>query len=81
MGKEVGISENHIFFQFLDDQNSKLNTIFIVSTVIFLIISFVGSLLLSHKVAGPIYRMTQYLKQYQNEFSGSELQFRKVIFL
>jgi len=81
MGKEVGIPENHIFFTFLDDQSTKMNYIFIISAFVFFLISLIGSLLLSHKVAGPIYRLTKYLKESSKESQTpeelSKLQFRK----
>jgi methyl-accepting chemotaxis protein len=61
MGKEYGIPENHIFFRFIEDQSSKMNFTFFISAVLVLAISLVGALLLSHRVAGPIYRMTKHL--------------------
>ncbi len=77
LGKEVGIPENHIFFQFISDQSSKMNTIFLASAIVFFFISVIGSLLLSHKVAGPIYRITAHLKMAKETQELKELHFRK----
>ena len=77
MGAKFGIPENHIFFKFISDQNHNMNVIFFIASVMVLLISIVGSLLLSHRVAGPIYRMTAHLKDISSKKELKEVKFRK----
>jgi len=60
--KMAGLPEGHIFFQFLDQQFSLMNNIFMITSVIVTIATSIGGLVLSHKVAGPLYRLTEHLK-------------------
>jgi methyl-accepting chemotaxis protein len=76
LGKTYGIPENHIFFTFINDQGHKMNMIFLVSSIVFFIITIIGSLLLSHRVAGPIYRLTSHLNNISEKKELSEVKFR-----
>jgi methyl-accepting chemotaxis protein len=76
MGKEYGIPENHIFFKFINDQSYKMNFFFLISAVVVFFISLIGALLLSHRVAGPIYRMTAHLNNASKNQEYQEVKFR-----
>jgi magnesium-transporting ATPase (P-type) len=79
IGNQAGLPPDHIYFQFIKMQEATfLRVIAAIAVVIGLILT-VGGLILSHKIAGPIYRM-------QKEFNGmsgkdpleiKEIQFRK----
>jgi hypothetical protein len=57
----VGLPPDHVFFRFVADQKSIMNKIFLFSCLLsFVTISF-GGLYISNKVAGPIYRLTNYM--------------------
>ena len=57
----VGLPPGHIFFQFMDEQKIIMNKIFLISSLVSFFSILFGGLLLSNKVAGPIYRLTQHL--------------------
>lgn len=57
----ANLPPDHIFFQFLHEQKTLMNKIFIFTSLASIVIQFVGGILLSHKVAGPLYRLTQHL--------------------
>lgn len=72
----AGIPADHMFFKFINEQKMTMNRLFLgISVFIFIVLS-VGGLILSHKVAGPLYRLTQYLKQ-NSPKSAIPLKFRK----
>lgn len=60
-GKEIGLDESHPYFEFIEDQRALLNKVFAaVSLLVFLSLMIFG-LFLSHRIAGPIYRIERYL--------------------
>jgi hypothetical protein len=53
-----------------------MNQIFLATSIITFLTIAVGGLVLSHKVAGPLYRLTQHLKRSSPE-NIKPVQFRK----
>lgn len=62
LGKEMGLPAEHVFFQFINSQKMQMNWIFLAVSIVVLVILTLGGAVLSHKVAGPIYRLCQHLK-------------------
>lgn len=56
-GIKVGIPKHHVFYDFINDLHSEMNIIFAVTTIFIFLILIIAGVLISHKVAGPIYRM------------------------
>lgn len=76
-GYSVGIPEGHIFFRFISDQRSLMNTILLIAApVITLITCYIG-IKLSHRVAGPIYNMTKHLEKLNKTGEIKEVKFRE----
>lgn len=62
-GQELGLDPSHPYYEFIQDQRRLLNrTYLIVSMAVFIGLMIFG-LFLSHRVAGPIYRIESYMKQ------------------
>ena len=72
----VGLPPEHIFFTFINEQKAIMDNVFIVSSIVALIVILVGGLVLSHKVAGPLYRLTKHL-QGHNRGNITPVKFRK----
>ena len=72
----VGLPPDHVFFTFIDQQKSNIDKVFIISSVVALIVILLGGLILSHKVAGPLYRLTQHLKGH-SKANITPVKFRK----
>jgi hypothetical protein len=73
---ELGIPENHVFFRFLSEQKSVMNLIFLASSIFTISsLSLIG-LMISHRIAGPIYSLCQYLKNF-GVGSGEEFELRE----
>lgn len=56
-GAAVGIPAHHIYFKFIDGLRGDMNLIFLTTTSICLVVMVVGAIVLSHRVAGPMYRL------------------------
>lgn len=62
-GQQLGLPPDHIYFEFVDQQRGVLNSTFMaVAAFVFGALILVG-LVLSHKIAGPIYRIQVYLQE------------------
>lgn len=77
-GREIGLPADHVYFQFVDLQINFFIKAFIPCAMLTLGIFIVGGLLLSHKIAGPIYRFTNFLKGLENSnYKESSVSFRQ----
>ncbi|HXH73432.1 MAG TPA: hypothetical protein VNJ08_00600 [Bacteriovoracaceae bacterium] len=77
LGKNMGLPADHVFFQFIQTQKDQMNWIFIGVSILVSGILFMGGVLLSHKVAGPIYRLCQHLKAIETGGEVKPITFRK----
>ena len=73
---EAGITSDHIYFSLLNEQEVLMNKIFVYSSLFSIIVIQLGGLFLSHKVAGPLYRLNQHLRSH-NRQNVTPLKFRK----
>lgn len=60
-GSDIGLHESHPYYEFIREQRELLITIYLgLSLFVFLGLMLFG-LYLSHRIAGPIYRIEKYL--------------------
>jgi DNA integrity scanning protein DisA with diadenylate cyclase activity len=71
-----GIPANSPIIQFLDQQKHELILQTTIASAVVVLLMIVGGLLLSHRVAGPIYRLRVYFEKNEN-LNGKKLVFRK----
>lgn len=76
-GYSVGIAEGHIFYRFIADQRSLMNTILLIAAPVITIATCFIGIKLSHRVAGPIYNMTKHLKNINENGEIKEIKFRE----
>jgi hypothetical protein len=62
-GLALGLPPTHVFFRFLQEQQRTMDLIFIVTALLTLLTIVGFGLFLSHRVAGPLYRLKQYLAE------------------
>ncbi len=77
IAKEGGLAANHVFFKFIQDREAELNNITLYTAIVVLLVVIIAGLLLSHKIAGPLYRFHQHLKKSTEEKKLSTVAFRK----
>ncbi|MAF78480.1 MAG: hypothetical protein CME63_16595 [Halobacteriovoraceae bacterium] len=72
---KIGLPKGHIFFTFIESQYQDLTWLILIASLLsFLLIVFFG-IIISHKIAGPLYRLSQDLLSMSK---GSKL--RQIIF-
>jgi hypothetical protein len=57
IGTQAGLPSDHVYFQFIEMQETTFLRVIAAIAVIVAIILIVGGMIISHKIAGPIYRM------------------------
>lgn len=76
-GIAAGLPEDHIFFEFIKGQQSSMDILFLVSGVIAILVIVGYGVYLSHRVAGPLYRLQKYLEESQEGGPEKPLKFRE----
>ena len=74
----VGIPNGHIFFKFLNDQKEDLDQLFIGLSIVNFLILIGVTFLISHRIAGPIFKLKKMLaedNQDSEEFKLRETDF------
>ncbi len=79
--RQIGIAmyfpEDHAFFQFMEQQKKIMHWIYAFAALASFIVLSLSGLLLSHRVAGPIYRLQQHMKTVTQKKSLRNVTFRK----
>ena len=76
-GEMLGLPKDHVFFQFIQMQQSDMNEWFMIVCLAMVGIMAVSGLLISHKVAGPLYRMRNHMRDVATGKTSGDLNFRK----
>ncbi|MEW6056164.1 MAG: hypothetical protein AB1540_06080 [Bdellovibrionota bacterium] len=76
-GKDLGLPPDHVFFQFLAEQRGTMNMIFLVTAIFAFTFLVAYGIYLSHRVAGPLYRLQKFLQDMASSNSVQECQFRE----
>ena len=77
-GITIGLEEGHPFFLFIKDQEILFNSYFFTSSGLILVCYILGGLFVPHRIAGPIYRLTEHIKSLnKSPQKPSEVTFRK----
>jgi hypothetical protein len=77
LGQGLGLPSNHVFFQFLDEQKSAKDVYYAITAGVAFAFLTVCGLLLSHRVAGPLYRLRKHLDMVAEGKTVSDVRFRK----
>lgn len=62
-GRELGLDPGSVYFEFVDHQRKLMNIAFLVVCTTVFAVLMVAGLLLSHKIAGPVYRVQKYTRE------------------
>jgi len=73
---EVGLDKEHIFFSFLNDQNQLMNYLFIIVGILNVALIVCVGIYYSHKVAGPLYRLSKFFQEVNSTQDLSEVKVR-----
>ena len=76
-GIEIGLPENHVFFMFIEDQITRMTSIFVVMAILTVLILLIAGVLISHRIAGPMYRLNMDLRGMAEKKELKSLKFRE----
>ena len=76
-GEALSIPPNHLYFKFLEQQKATMNSIFIVTALVILLVNVIYGMYMSNRIAGPLYRLQKYPEEDLDRNSMSPLKFRK----
>lgn len=76
-GQALGLAIDHPYFQFLNEQKSITDKLFGVTTAAVLLVLGSFGIVLSHRVAGPVYRVSEHLRDMAETHNYKALSFRK----
>lgn len=76
-GNEAGLNPSHPFFTFVENQRSEIFTTLGIGLTVFFILSSIVITYFSHKLAGPLVRLKEYLIAEKHNHKQSPLEFRK----
>ena len=75
--RETILPQESLYQQFVNDQRSTLNVVFLTTLFLVLFAMLLGALIVSHRIAGPLYRLKANLREVANGGEVRELRFRK----
>lgn len=71
MGEELGVPKGHVFFSLLKSQKNLFNLVMLSVSLGTICIFGIWSIFFSNKIAGPLYRLTQFLRELNRDTKGS----------
>ena len=75
--KLAGLPADHTLFQFISDRQSEMDSIlFMTFAVVIVLVATIG-LVLSHKIAGPMYRLRKHFEACARDGKIKEFNFRQ----
>ncbi len=77
LGQGLGLPSNHVFFEFLNEQRSTKNFYYAITACVTLSSLVIWGLLLSHRVAGPLFRLQKHANSVAEGRTSSDVHFRK----
>ncbi|MEE4192431.1 MAG: hypothetical protein V2I66_12690 [Halieaceae bacterium] len=70
-GQQLGLAPDHVYFEFVNQQREVLNATFVLVAALVLGGLVLVGLVLSHKIAGPIYRIQLHLREVREQGASS----------
>jgi len=77
MGVSAGFPVDHPYFQFVQQLSSHLFIYMGVGLILSLVLTSVAGLFISHRIAGPIFRVYRHMNETMQHKSYKSIQFRK----
>lgn len=75
-GRAMGLPDDHVFFQFIATQQAFMNWIFAATGLVVTAFVILAGLLLSHRVAGPLYRLNLHMNEVAEGRTKGDVRFR-----
>ncbi len=76
-GRELGLPEGHVFFEFLTEQSRIMGWIYLATGLLTIVLISTFGLYISNRIAGPIHRLRTHLAFRREGKAVEPLAFRK----
>ncbi len=76
-GTSMSLPPEHVFFSFLKQEEADMKRIFLATALEMFVLITIFGLIVSHRIAGPIYRLTQHLRETARTRIYKPIYFRK----
>lgn len=76
IGEKLKLDPNSAFFRLLSNQKGAIQEKLYIAAIISYVLSFWATIIVSHKVSGPIYRLKMYFKDISSNGLSAPLKFR-----
>jgi hypothetical protein len=76
LGKGLGLPDDHVFFEFLAERKAQKNVYYAVTATSVIGILTVWGVLMSHRIAGPMYRLRKHLNSVATGETKEDVRFR-----
>ncbi len=77
MGREMGFPDNHVYFEFLRRQHAFMSYIMMGVSLFTAALLAIGGIIVSHRIAGPIYKLCRRMSDSAESGDLDEVYFRK----
>lgn len=77
LGREIGLAPDHVFFQFISEQQNSMNIVFVVTAILVTLLIVMFGLIYSNRIAGPLYHLEKYLRQRIAGEQNGDVKFRE----
>ena len=75
-GIALGLPSDHVYFQFLNEQSKMMDIIFGATALLAFAVLSLAGLIMSHRVAGPMYRLHRHMSDIAEGKTVGDVKFR-----
>lgn len=76
-GESMGLAPQNYYFQFLNQQQETIFQYGLIALAANFLVLFVGGLVLSHRIAGPVHKIEKHAEKLAQGEAVSEISFRR----
>jgi signal transduction histidine kinase len=76
-GALLNLPPDHVYFQLIHEQKALMNTIFIATAIGVNLLIYGWGVVVSNRIAGPIYRLCKHINEVVNGETDRDLSFRE----
>ena len=77
IGVRIGLPRNHMYFELIDSQRGTMRNIFLIGSFATFLCMTIFGVIFSHRIAGPLLRLKNYVEAMIAGKVDHELEFRK----
>jgi cytoskeletal protein RodZ len=76
-GHDLALTPDHIFFQIVKKEQKMMQSVYLAASAVLFVVLGLAGVLISHRIAGPIYRLQQHFLKTKKSQPQKNFHFRK----